>query len=307
MRPLVVLPDDRPCAPGQPEMPPLRPKGYCRPLPPARRKPARAKLRRVFWGFVALLLAGGVGGGVYVHLRTDWPQRVKREIQAVAGEAGALVDLRVDEISLRGRQYTPLGALADAVGVERGDPIMAVDLDAVRRRIEALGWVKRAAVWRQLPDTLHIEIAEREAFARWQIDGQTRLIDRDGRVLDTEDRAEFAHLLRLVGPGAADKAADLVAMLESDPLLGQRVVNAVRVRGRRWDIEFDTGVVAKLPEENPAAAWARLLDLERRYGLLRRDLQVVDLRLDDRLIVKLMPEAEPPPAAGAKKPAAKRT
>lgn len=314
MRPLVILPGDRPCAPADPVPPPGmqmmgdRPKGYCRPLPPARRKPRSVLWRRLRLGFAGAALLGLCAGGAYVWLKTDWIQRARAEAQMLAGMAGALVDMRVGEIALSGRENTPLEALQAAIEVERGDPILAIDLDALRQRLEALGWVKHAAVWRQLPDTLFIEIEEREPFARWQIDHQVRLIDRSGRVLDDDDRADFASLLRLVGPGASDKAAALIAMLESDPVLGRRVVNAIRVRERRWDIEFDNGVIVKLPEENPELAWARLLDLERRFGLLRRDLESIDLRLDDRLIVKLAPEAEPPAAGpGSKKPGAKRT
>ncbi|MBP6818992.1 MAG: FtsQ-type POTRA domain-containing protein [Ferrovibrio sp.] len=309
MRSLVVLADDRPCAPCAPSAPPQRPKGYCRPLPPARKKPKSVLWRRVRWTLALGLLLGLGGGGSYAWLRTDWPERIRNEVQLAIGEAGALVDLRVGDISVTGREHTPPDALLAAVEIERGDPILAVDLDAVRKRVEGLGWVKSAAVWRQLPDTLHIEIVEREPFARWQIDHQVRLIDRDGRVLDDDDRIEFAHLLRLVGPGASDQAAALIAMLESEPVLGRRVVNAIRVRERRWDIEFDNGVIAKLPEETPELAWRRLIELEQRHGLLRRDLESVDLRLNDRLIVKLMPEAVPPTTnnAPAKKPAAKRT
>jgi len=308
MRSLVVLPEDRPCAPCAPSPPSARPKGYCRPLPPARKKPRSVFWRRVRWVLVLALLLGMSGGGTYAWLRTDWPARIKSEVQLALGEAGALVDLRVGDISVTGRSHTPVEALLAAVEVERGDPILAVDLDAVRKRVEGLGWVRSAAVWRQLPDTLHIEIVEREPFARWQIEHQVRLIDRDGRVLDDDDRIDFVHLLRLVGPGASDQAAALIAMLETEPQLGGRVTNAIRVRGRRWDIEFDNGVIAKLPEQNPEIAWRRLIELEQRSGLLRRDIESVDLRLDDRLIVKLMPEAVPPPSGTTpKKPAAKRT
>lgn len=309
MRSLVVLPDDRPCAPCAPSLPPQRLKGYCRPLPPARRKPRSLFWRRMKWAMVAAAATALVGGGVHVWYQTDLPAQIRVAAQDLLGEAGANADLRIGEVNLRGRVNTPLEILASAVGVERGDPILSLDLDALRRNVETIGWVKQATVWRQLPDTLHIEIVEREPFARWQIDGRIYLVDQDGTVLEESNRPEFAHLLLLVGAGASDKAHDLLAMLESDPVLAQRVVNAIRVRNRRWDIEFDNGVIARLPEENPEQAWSRLIALERSHGLLRRDIQAVDLRLDDRLIVRLSPEAEHPVpvAAPAKKSAGKRT
>lgn len=308
MRSLVVLPDDRPCAPCAPVLPPARPKGYCRPLPPARRKPRSVWWRRVRVGALALLLAGLVGGGTYAWFRTDLPAQARIAMQDILGEAGASVELRLGEVNLRGRVNAPLEALAEAVGVKRGDPILSLDLDMVRRDVESIGWVKQATVWRQLPDTLHIEIVEREPFARWQIDGRVYLIDQDGKILEEGDRPEFAHHLLLVGAGASDKARDLVTMLQSNPVLAQRVVYATRVRSRRWDIAFDNGVVARLPEENPEQAWARLIALERSHGLLRRDIEIVDLRQEDRLTVRLNPEAERPvPVAAPARKTGKRT
>lgn len=307
MRSLVVLPEDRPCAPCAPALPPARPKGYCRPLPPARRKPKSVLWRRVKQTLASTLLVGLIGGGAYVWFKTDLPQQAKMIAHELVGEAGATVDMRLGEVNLQGRVNTPIDALAEAVGVERGEPILGLDLDAVRRRVETIGWVRQATVWRQLPDTLHIEIVEREPFARWQIDGRVYLIDADGKVLEEGDRAEFHHLFLLVGAGASDKAHDLLEMLQTEPVLASRVVNAIRVRNRRWDIEFDNGVVARLPEEGAEAAWLRLIDLERSHGLLRRDIKVVDLRLDDRLIVQLTPEAESPVPTITTKKTGKRT
>ncbi|WP_341704999.1 cell division protein FtsQ/DivIB [Ferrovibrio sp.] len=305
MRSLIVLPEDRPCAPCAPTLPPPRPKGYCRPLPPARRKPRSVFWRRIRWGLLAVLLAGTIGGGTFAWFRTDLPAQARLALQQAMGEAGANVDLRVGEVNLRGRRHAPLEMLAAAVEVERGDPILSLDLDSLRRRLETIGWVRQATVWRQLPDTLHIEIEEREPFARWQIDGRVYLVDEDGRVLQEIDQADFAGLLLLVGAGASDKAHDLMAMLQTDPLLAGHVVAAIRLRGRRWDIQFDNGVVARLPEENPEAAWARLAALEKNEGLLRRDIVMVDLRLEDRLIVRLSPEAEAAAAANQAAPAKK--
>ncbi|MEK9971586.1 MAG: cell division protein FtsQ/DivIB, partial [Ferrovibrio sp.] len=119
---------------------------------------------------------------------------------------------------------------------------------------------------------------------------------------------DFHNLFLLVGEGASDKAHDLLDMLQSEPVLASRVVNAIRVRNRRWDIEFDNGIVARLPEDGAEVAWARLIELERSYGLLRRDIKMVDLRLDDRLIVQLNPDADqPPPTTSPRVKPGKRT
>lgn len=206
--------------------------------------------------------------------------------------------LNVEEVSVGGRVGTPIAALLDAVGVKRGDPILDVDIEAVRKRVEALGWVKSAAVWRKLPGTIHIDIEEREPAARWQIDGRMILVDRSGHALEEGDPDDFRYLVRIVGADAAKNADGLLALIGREASLKERVVNAVRVRGRRWDIEFDNGLVARLPEEDPESAWSRLAQLEREHSIFRRDIAVIDLRLLDRVVVKLGPDVQMPKRGG---------
>ena len=76
---------------------------------------------------------------------------------------------------------------------------------------------------------------------------------------------------------------------------------AVRVDGRRWNLRIDNAIDVLLPQQQPAEAWTRLGQLERSSQLLKRDVQVVDMRLPDRLVLRV--HAPPPPEAGpSKKP-----
>ena len=51
----------------------------------------------------------------------------------------------------------------------------------------------------------------------------------------------------------------------------------------------------RLPEEDAASAWSKLAALERENKLLSRDVTAVDLRLPDRLIVRVGNENTPAP------------
>ena len=55
-----------------------------------------------------------------------------------------------------------------------------IDLDLIREQLLAIGWVKEARVSRRLPDTIAIDIVEREPAAIWQNRGRLSLIDADG-------------------------------------------------------------------------------------------------------------------------------
>ena len=66
---------------------------------------------------------------------------------------------------------------------------------------------------------------------------------------------------------------------------------AVRVGGRRWNVHFAHGIDVKLPEEDPEAAWRRLAEYQRRYGVLDKPIRILDLRLSDRLMIVPAPPA----------------
>ena len=73
--------------------------------------------------------------------------------------------LKVDEILVIGRRETAQKDLLAAVRLARGAPILAFDLQAARKRIEALPWIKTVSVERMLPDTVLLNIKERRPLA----------------------------------------------------------------------------------------------------------------------------------------------
>lgn len=221
--------------------------------------------------------SGGVGG-LHGRLGTSLAQ------------TAAHLGLRVERVTVRGRLHTDPHQILASVGVRRGDPILSVDPAEVRRRLEALDWVAEAKVVRLLPDAVHIEITERRPFALWQRGGRLTLIDRNGKPISDQAVPEARDLPLVVGDGAAEQAAGLMAMLVSEPALFHRVRAAVLVGARRWNLRLDNGIDVRLPEQDPAAAWRRLAQLEREHRLLEREVKAVDLRLPDRLVVQLTGE-----------------
>jgi cell division protein FtsQ len=211
----------------------------------------------------------------------------------------AAIGFSVGDIMVEGRETTAPETILEALAAGRGTPIFGVDLERAKERLEALPWVRSATVVRRLPDTLYVRLAERAPLALWQHDGKIELIDRDGGVIPVRRLDRFAKLPLVVGTDAAGHAAELLAMLATEPELALRVTAAVRVGGRRWDLHLDDAVDVMLPETGAAEAWSRLAQLERTQKLLERQIERVDLRLPDRLVLRLPPQ--PQPAAEAKK------
>ena len=208
--------------------------------------------------------------------------KAKWKIIALSSDLG----FKVDEILVIGRRETAQKDLLAAVQLARGAPILAFDLKAARKRIEALPWIKTVSVERMLPDTVLLNIEERRPLALWQHKGAFALIDSDGEVILKTGLERFSDLIVVVGRDAPAQAAELLKTLASEPQLMDRVRAAVRIGGRRWNLRFDNGIDVELPEQGLAEAWRRLAAFERRHRLLSRDITAIDLRLPDRVVVR---------------------
>jgi cell division protein FtsQ len=270
----------------QPRLPEANPRGGRKPAP--RRRPASPRWRAQAWrigGLAALVTTLVIGGGWVWHARL--PLLAWNGVHDVLVSGSANAGLRLRVVVVEGRQKTPRDKLLASLGVQIGEPMLAIDPQILKAKLEALGWVRSAAVERRLPDQLYIRISEAEPIALWQRDGGFRLIDRAGQVIDQADAAEFRGLPVLVGDNAPAHASELLAMLAREPELASRVRGAVWVGERRWNLRFDNGVDVKLPADSPQIAWSLLARLEREQRLLARDLTVIDMRLPDRLVVRL--------------------
>lgn len=299
---IVVTADDR-LIPSAPQSRPT-PRREAKPKIKAKRKAPRPRfdltpLQRLAAGGVAIT-ALVVGSAVLWH--SGIIQRTAQETTNAVFAATATAGFRIQEITVTGRSRTSLDDIAAALAAGHGSPILAVNLERVKDRLEALPSVRVAAVERRLPGSLHLAIVEREPVAVWQNNGQHMLVDRDGHQIPGSI-AGYESLPLVVGDGAGVRASELLTLLDEEPLLAPRVKAAVRVANRRWNLMLDdavNGLEVRLPEDQPLEAWHRLAQLDRERGLTKRQISMIDLRAPDRLVLKTERPASPAETAKRK-------
>jgi len=206
----------------------------------------------------------------------------------------AKLGFRVEDVYLEGRKFTPVADVTKAMNVRTGEPILAISLEQMRARLQAIPRVKYAEVERVLPDQLHIHIVEREPVAVWQNEGKLQLIDSDGVVMEYVDPAQYKQLLLVVGEDAPPHARELLTTLALEPELYKSVVAAVRVGERRWNIRFKNGIELKLPEEKVNEAWQSFARMDSEQHILARAIKSIDMRLGDRVFIKVSPQDAKP-------------
>lgn len=202
----------------------------------------------------------------------------------------ATVGLGLDDVTLEGRDKTSKDDVLHVIGLQRGENILEIDLKAVCDKVKTLPWVKDASVSRRyFPNIIHISIREKKVKSIWQYQNEFYPIDEDGKIIET-DYVLQKNILQIVGLGAPEHINGLLKIIEQDKDLFYRVKVANFISGRRWNLIFDdvlNGITVKLPEEDVEEAWKKLVKLDKTRGILKRKLTFIDLRLKNKVIVKI--------------------
>lgn len=267
------------------------------PPPPRRRRRVLSVALRRLALWTVLIVPVAATYGIFALSRSPDGRALLAETGDRALAVSAELGLVVSNIDVEGRETTDAATIMAALAADRGTPILAVSPSRAKQQLESLPWVRSATIERRLPGTLIVRLSERHPMAVWQHDGKLELIDRQGEVIAVKDLGRFAKLPTVVGERAAGHTAALLEMLGREPALAARVSAAVRVDNRRWNVRIDNAIDVLLPEEDPAGAWARLAAFESHNNLLKRDVQTVDMRLPDRLVLRALgpPPREAPP------------
>jgi cell division protein FtsQ len=209
--------------------------------------------------------------------------------------------LGVERVSIAGLGRLNEGEVLAGAGITSHVSLPFVGVAAVRERLEQMPLVKSASVRKLYPNELVISLVEREPHALWQKNGELFIIAADGTVMDEFRDARFADLPLVVGEEANIHTKDYLALLDSAGPLKERIRAGTLVSGRRWTLKTDNGIDVRLPEQAVGDAIARLIRLEREQKILEKDVIAIDLRMPDRVVVRLTEEAAAARLEGLKK------
>jgi cell division protein FtsQ len=221
------------------------------------------------------IAAGGHGPDILAELH--------RTCDALAGQAG----LRISSVALSGEKELSRASILDLAGVTAQSSLPCLDASDTRKALRRNPWIAKATVLKLYPGRLQLAITERVPLALWQKDGSVNVIAEDGTVLEGYTGRRFADLPLVVGDGAEKQARDFLSIVARYPVLQENVEAAVLVAQRRWNLHLKSGLDVRLPDDNVEQALQQLVALDRDKKILSRDITAIDLRFDNRVIVRL--------------------
>ncbi|WP_341991338.1 FtsQ-type POTRA domain-containing protein [Azorhizobium sp. AG788] len=233
----------------------------------------------------ALVIGGFVAYGVVLGGHVEEARSIAVDMGDIAANVAGF---KITQVDLSGQNHVTPAEILSAAGIKSTTSLLLVDADATRQKLEEMPWIASASVRKLYPDRIEIAVVEREAYALWQVNGEIRVIAKDGMpIAPYSDDSRYVNLPIVVGEGAQKKVQEIVDALGRVPAVRDRVRAAILVAERRWTLKLRNGIDIRLPETGVDAALLQVADLDREKKLLTRDITIVDLRLPDRVVVRL--------------------
>jgi len=244
--------------------------------------------RRVGVTATIVILLGSAGLGIIKGGHVD---EVTTALSDTRNALANSVGFRITAVAINGRKQLTQDEVLAIGGVNGRSSLLFLDAATVRDKLKANPWIGEATVQKFYPGQLQIDITERSAFALWQQDGRLSVIADDGAVLEPYVSRRFLGLPLIVGKGAETRARDFLALLDRYPQVRSIMKAAIFVGERRWNLRLKEGLDVRLPENDVGNALAALTRLDKEERLFSRDITAIDMRLPDRLTVRLSEDA----------------
>jgi cell division protein FtsQ len=244
--------------------------------------------RRIGVAATVVILAGSAALGI---VKGGHLEQVTTALGDTRNALANAIGFRITAVAINGRKQLTQDEVLAIGGVNGRSSLLFLDAATVRDKLKANAWIADATVQKFYPGQLQIDITERTAFALWQQDGRLSVIADDGAVLEPYVSRRFTGLPLVVGSGAGTRARDFLAMVDRYPRVRSVMKAAVLVGERRWNLRLKDGLDVRLPENDVGNALAALTRLERDDRLFSRDIVAIDMRLPDRLTVRLSEDA----------------
>ncbi|MCV6599347.1 MAG: FtsQ-type POTRA domain-containing protein [Alphaproteobacteria bacterium] len=174
--------------------------------------------------------------------------------------------------------------LFESINVDKGMLLLDIDIREIQNIILKDSWVEKANVYIQYPDALFINIFEKEPKAISNKNNDFVIVDQKGDVLSEKILKKYENLPVIISE--ENNISEIIKYMETQPYLYDDWIRAEYIGNRRWDVFLVNDLKIMLPEKDVIFALEKLNDLRVQEGLFKYDISLIDLRFEDKAIIK---------------------
>lgn len=239
-------------------------------------------------GFAVLFLVACALTGFFVG---GHDSTLRRDLGTPQDALARWMGFGVRQIAVEGHAELSRDEVIALSGLDLRTSLPFLDPQALRAKLLAVPLIAEAQVTKLYPDRLRIDIRERVPYALWQLEGEVKVVAADGTAIEGFADSRFLRLPHVVGQEANLRVTEYVALAAAVPELQTQIRAGTLLAGRRWNLKLQNGVDLLLPEEGAAEALAAFWAIEKEAKISERAVLAIDLRLKDRIVLRLTEEA----------------
>jgi cell division protein FtsQ len=215
----------------------------------------------------------------------------------------------VKNILVSGNSTLEEGDIVRALNIRKGESLFRLSFTDLEKRLKRIAWIKKVAIRKQFPDTLKIEIEETTPKALLRLNSQMFLVDGDGNVLEEVEETSTSFLPVIVGIDPEKDKGGILEALKLVDAISEKSASADKsdkseknafINRERKEIMLEAyglamnldGEVIKVGYGRYAEKLGRWRELEPEARKKNQAIEYIDLRFDDRVIVKLVEEVK---------------
>jgi cell division protein FtsQ len=202
------------------------------------------------------------------------------------------------KVLIYGNRHLGYVQVVELAGLRGGENLLTLDLEGVYENLHSSAWIRSVSMRKELPDTLVIRLEESRPVALLQSAEGLFVVDSEGLLLERVSEAPVYFLPVIVHQGADgseefSEAVKLASVIND--IKEARAVELVEIAGledgsRNMVVRLD-GVDIRVGEGSYREKLLRYFELSREIGRRNINVDYIDLRFANRVVVKPLEEA----------------
>ena len=195
----------------------------------------------------------------------------------------AQLDIKLKNVKILGIENTKPTEVINIVSGLKETSLSNIDLHEISAQINNIDWIKKSELRKIYPSTLVVKVYEHNPIAIWFNNGNKFLVDDESEIIKELNPNNFKNLKVIAGLNALEDIPEIISMIRNYPEFEKKIKSLLRVGDRRWTVRLHNGITIHLPEKNVANAIEEIEQLDSKHALLSRYVDIIDMRLPDRI------------------------
>ncbi|MAT22395.1 MAG: hypothetical protein CML86_02695 [Rhodobiaceae bacterium] len=195
----------------------------------------------------------------------------------------AQLDIKLKNVKILGIENTKPTEVINIVSGLKETSLSNIDLHEISTQINNIDWIKKSELRKIYPSTLVVKVYEHNPIAIWFNNGNKFLVDDESEIIKELNPNNFKNLKVIAGLNALEDIPEIISMIRNYPEFEKKIKSLLRVGDRRWTVRLHNGITIHLPEKNVANAIEEIEQLDSKHALLSRYVDIIDMRLPDRI------------------------